>query len=123
MGEEVKFEIGNKAEQLYFSVFDVTTVRQHYPVRYRRIADRLQELSLNIYGYLLDANAYVPDSAEGNKEKRIEKQTLAITKCNEFLSLVKYSLHANLISAAMSEQWTGLAYDIKHMTLAWRKKT
>ncbi|MBQ8630000.1 MAG: hypothetical protein IJ421_11075 [Prevotella sp.] len=122
MSEEVRFEIGNKAEQLYFSVFDITTIRQHYPVRYRRIADKLQEISLNIYGYLLDANSYVPDS-EGHRAKRIEKQTLAITECNKFLSLVRYSLHAKLISAAMSEQWTGLAYDIKHMTLAWRKKT
>lgn len=74
MSEEVRFEIGNKAEQLYFSVFDITTIRQHYPVRYRRIADKLQEISLNIYGYLLDANSYVPDS-EGHGAKRIEKQT------------------------------------------------
>lgn len=122
MSEEVRFEIGNKAEQLYFSVFDVTTIRQHYPVRYRRIADKLQEISLNIYGYLLDANSYAPDS-EGHRDKRTEKQTLAITECNKFLSLTRYSLHAKLISATMSEQWTGLVYDIKHMTLAWRKKT
>lgn len=77
MSEEVRFEIGNKAEQLYFSVFDVTTIRQHYPVRYRRIADKLQEISLNIYGYLLDANSYVPDS-EGHRAKRIEKQTFCM---------------------------------------------
>lgn len=122
MREGTNFEIANKAEQLYFSVFDITTIRQHYPVRYRRIADKLQEFSLNIYGYLLDASSIIPDP-EGNRIRRTEKQTLVLTECDKFLSLVRYSLHRNLISAAMSEQWTSLTYDIKHMTLAWRKNT
>ena len=37
MSEEIKFEIGNKAEQLLFSVFDITTNRNHYIVRFRRL--------------------------------------------------------------------------------------
>lgn len=43
MSDETKFEIGNKAEQLYYSVFDLTTNRQHYPVKFRRLADKLGE--------------------------------------------------------------------------------
>ena len=43
MSDETKFEIGNKAELLYYSVFDLTTNRQHYPVKFRRLADKLQE--------------------------------------------------------------------------------
>lgn len=120
MSDETKFEIGNKAELLYYSVFDLTTNRQHYPVKFRRLADKLQEYALDIHGDVLDANAYPTDSYE-HKQKRWDLQTSAITKCNKFLSLTKYSLHAHLISAATSEKWVALAHDVKFMTLRWRK--
>lgn len=117
---ELKFEIGNKAEQLYFSVFDITTNRNHYPVKFRRLSDRLQECALDIYSDLLDANAFKADTVAHNI-KRKDLQTGAIAKCNKFLSLVKYSLHAKLVSCATAEKWTDLAHDIKFMTLAWRR--
>lgn len=120
MDDNIKFEIGNKAEQLYFSVFDLTTNRQHYPVKFRRLADKLQEYALDIYSDVLDANSFKTDSYE-HKRKRWDLQTSAITKCNKFLSLTKYSLHAKLISVATSEKWTELTHDIKFMTLSWRK--
>ena len=120
MSEEIKFEIGNKTEQLLFGVFDVTTSRKHYPVKFRRLADRLQEYALDIHSDVLDANSFKTDSAF-HKSKRYDLQTSAITKCNKFLSLVKYSLHAQLISFATSELWTNMVHDIKYMTLAWRK--
>lgn len=120
MADMTKFEIGVKSEKLYFSVFDLTTNRNHYPVKYRRLADRLQEYALDIHSDILDANAYKTDLPQ-QRAKRYELQTSAITKCNKFLSLVKYSLQANLISAATCEKWTGLAHDIKFMALAWRK--
>lgn len=118
--DEQKFEIANKAEKLYFSVFDYTTNRQHYPVRFRRLGDRLQEYALDIHSDLLDANSFTADTIQ-HKAKRYELKTSAITKCNKFLSLTKYSLHAHLISFATSEAWTELVNDIKFMTLAWRK--
>lgn len=121
MSDGVKFDIGDKAEKLYFSVFDLTTNRSHYPVKFRRMADRLQEYALDIHSDLLDANSYTQDTPM-HKQARFDLKTSAITKCNKFLSLTKYSLHAHLISAATSEEWTNLAHDIKYMTLAWRKK-
>ena len=117
---ELKFEIGNKAEQLYFSVFDITTNRSHYPVKFRRLADRLQEYALDIHSDLLDANAYKHDTLQ-HTTRRYDLQTSAITKCNKFISLVKYSLNSRLISVATAEKWTGLVHDIKFMTLAWRR--
>lgn len=120
MADERVFELGNKAEKLYFDVFDVTTSREHYPVKYRRMADRLQEYALDIHSDILDANSIKGDTPR-HKEDRFDLQTSAITKCNKFLSLVKYSLHAKLISFAKSEEWTNLAHDIKFMALAWRK--
>jgi len=118
--KNTKFEIGDKAETLYFDVFDRTTNRKNYPVKFRRMADKLQEFSLDIYSYLLDANSFSGVSEE-NRRRRYTLKTRAITCCNKFLSLTKYSLHAHLISAATSETWTNLAHDIKFMTLAWRK--
>ena len=120
MGGEVKFTIGEKSEKLYFSVFDLTTNRNHYPVKFRRLADRLQEYALDIHADVMDANSFKADSLQ-HKQKRYDFQTKAVTDCNKFLSLTKYSLHAQLISASTGETWTNLAHDIKFMVLAWRK--
>lgn len=120
MSDGVRFEIGDKSEKLYFSIFDLTTNRSHYPVKFRRMADKLQEYALDIHSNLLDANSYPTDSYK-HKRERYDLQTKAITNCNKILSLIKYSLHAQLISAATSEEWTNLVHDIKYMTLAWRK--
>lgn len=120
MSDERKFEIGEKSEQLYFKVFDLTTNRQHYPVKFRRMADKMQEYALEIHSDILDANSYTSGSP-AHKQKRYDLQTCAITKCNKFLSLTKYCLHAHLISFATCEEWTNLVHDIKYMTLAWRK--
>lgn len=121
MNTESKFEIANKAERLYFSIIDITTCRQHYPVRFRRIADKLQECSISIYCNIIDANSYTTELYE-QKRKKWDCQTQAINECNKLLSLIKYSLHANLISAATSEKWTSAVCDVKYMTLHWREK-
>ena len=118
--EESQFEIGNKAEKLYFAVFDVTTNRQHYPVRFRRLSDKLQEYALDVYSNLIDANSFKADTPQ-HRVTKYDLQTKAITTCNKFLSLTRYSLHAKLISFATSEEWTQLAHDVKFMSLAWRK--
>lgn len=120
MNNENNFEIGLKSEQLYFAIFDGTTNRNHYPVKFRRLADSLQKYALEIHNDILDANAYRLHT-DSHNEKRFELQTRAITSCNKLLSLIKYSYHANLISVATSERWTALAHDVKYMTLAWRK--
>ena len=120
MAEEKVFELGNKAEKLYFNVLDITTNRKHYPNKFRRLSDKLQEYALDIYGDIMDANSFKSDTPQ-HRMKRFDLQTSAITKCNKFLSLVKYSLHAQLISFATSEEWTNLTHDIKFTTLAWRK--
>ena len=119
---EAKFELADKAEALYFSIFDITTNRKHYPVKFQRLSTRLQDYALDIHSNILDANSYRTDIPE-QKAKRIEHQTNVITTCNKILSLVKYSLSAHLISFATSEKWVSLTNDIKNITLAWRKNT
>lgn len=122
MSEETKFLIGEKAEILYTEVFDLTTNRQHYPVKFRRLADKLQEYVLDIHSDIMDANSY-PTDTSNHKQKRYDLQTSAITKCNKLASLVKYSLHAHLISFSTSEKLITLMHDVKFMALAWRKQT
>lgn len=120
MRDKNKFEIGEKSEKLYFSVFDITTNRKGYPVKFRRLADKLQEYALDIHSDILDANSIKPDT-EAHQISKYDLQTSTVAKCNKFLSLTKYSLYAHLISTATSEKWTNLVHDIKYMTLAWRK--
>lgn len=104
------------------NIFDLTTNRTHYPVKFRRLADKLQEYALDIHSDVLDANSYPTDSLN-YKQKRYDLQTSAITKCNKLASLIKYSLHTHLISFSTSETWIDLIHDIKSMTISWRKKT
>ena len=119
MAEPV-FEIGVKAEELYFDVLDKTTSRDHYPVRFRRLSDKIQELALDIYCGAVDANA-IRTVTQTGREKAYEEKTLVISGCNKLLSLTKYSMRKNLISAATGEKWTSLIHDVKYMSLAWRK--
>lgn len=114
------FKIISKAEELYFDVFDITTNRKHYPVKFKRLSDSLQKYSLELHRLIRDANAYKTDTYQ-HRNKRYELQTEAIARCEELLSLIKYSLHAGLISVATCERWTCAASDVKHMILAWRK--
>jgi len=118
---EIRFELGNKAENLYFSIFDITTNRKHYPVKFRRLADHLQERALSIHASILDANALKSDLPQ-EKAAKLRHQTDVISSCNKLLSLIRYSLHAQLISSSTCEKWTGLVHDVKYMTLAWRKQ-
>lgn len=112
--------IASKAEELLFAVFDQTTNRNHYPVKYRRLADCLQDCVLKIQSNILDANELRTD-IQAHSTRRYALQTNVVSKCNQFLSLTKYSMKASLISAATGEKLTQLAHDIKYMTLAWRK--
>ena len=116
MSKSSVFDLGVKAEQLYFNIFDITTSRDHYPVRHRRLADKLQEYALEIHSNIIDAN-----SLKNDNPQRFVLQTSVISTCDKLLSLTKYSVYAKLISFATSEKWTGLIHDIKYMTLAWRK--
>lgn len=117
---EVKFEIGDMAEKLLFSVFDETTNKDSYPYKTRRLADRLQEYVLNIHSDVMDANGIRMDTQK-HKDIRFDLQTRAITTINKFLALTKYSIHAGRIDTDKGGEWSDTATSIKRMTLAWRK--
>jgi len=116
------FSIGIKAKELMFKVLDATTCRNKYPVRFRRLSDILQSTAMDIYCHSTDANVIKADTPQ-RKTARFDLQTSVISSCDKFLSLAEYSYHAKLISENTCEKWTGLASDIKYMTLSWRNKT
>lgn len=122
MGNDVRFLLGDKAEKLYFSVLDETSNRKHFPVKFRRLADRMQEYALDIHSDIMEANGMRTDSVS-NKVRRYDTQTRVITRCSKFMSLVKYCLHAKLIGSSLAEQWAEMINDVKYMTLAWRKES
>jgi len=115
------FAIGDKAKELMTSVFDMTTSRNHYPVKFKRLSDKLQECALNIHSCATDANGIVANSPS-RKDRKYDLQTSVVSNCDKLMSYIEYSLHAKLISGATCEKWTGLVKDIKFMTLSWRSK-
>lgn len=115
------FAIGDKAKELLTNVLDITTSRNHYPIKYKRLSDKLQECTLNIYCFAIDANGIVANS-QTRKDRKYDLQTDVVSNCDKFLALVEYSLYAHLIGGATCEKWTGLVKDIKFMTLSWRSK-
>lgn len=120
MSDDNRFLIGDKAEKLYFDILDKTTNRKKYPVKFRRVADKLQEVSINIYTSVVGANEITPNS-ESRKQYRFDFQTEAVASCKILNSLIKYCLHSKLISSATAEKWSNAATEVKKMTLAWRK--
>ena len=115
------FTIGEKAKELMTSILDITTSRSHYPIKFKRVSDRLQECALNIYCLSVDANGIVANT-QGRKDKKYDLQTEIVTNCDKLLSFAEYSLNTHMISGSICEKWTGLAKDIKFMTLSWRSK-
>lgn len=118
--KENSFQIGNKAENLYNAIFDITTSKKHMPVKFARLANRLQDYSLEIHSNVYNANALRVD-IPSHKQKRFDLQTSAIANCDKLESLVKYTRRKELISDSVCEEVSGLICDIRNMTLSWRK--
>lgn len=57
-----------------------------------------------------------------DKRERLELQTKAITYCDEMLFYIELSMKLNIINTKSMEYWSKMVKDIKHMTIAWRKK-
>lgn len=114
------FKLGSKAEQLVFQIFDLTTNRKHYPVKFRMLAQQLQQYALSIQSDVLDSNELRAD-IPAQRNHRILLYSKIIGNCTKLLSLIKYSTKRQMIGFAASEELTGLLYDIKYITLALRK--
>lgn len=109
-----------KAIALAEHTIRVTSNCNRYPKKFRfSLVDKMQNTALEIYELLDDANEM---DIRKYKAKRLELQTMAIHKCSRLNTYIDLSAKLNIISLKSAEYWSKMVNDVKHMTLAWRKK-
>ena len=106
-----------KAIKLMEYTMTVTSNRKRYPVKYIQLIKRIQNNSMDIYEYLLNANRL---SLETSKMERLELQTKAIASCDKLSCFVELSMNLNIIGTNTVEHWQKKIDDVKYMTIAWR---
>lgn len=120
MGSNSELQVILKAKELAKHTLIVTSNARRYPKKYRfSIVDKMQNKSLEIYEALYEANR---TDLRHYKRERLEKQTQAITYCDELLFYIELSYEINIINAQSMEYWSKMVSDIKHMAIAWRTK-
>ena len=117
---ETELQVILKAMELSEHTLRLTSNCNRYPKKYRfSLVDKMQNKCLCIYESLMEANR--TDIREYKRE-RMELQTNAITYCDEMLFYIELSMKLNIINTKSMEYWSKMVKDIKHMTIAWRKK-
>lgn len=116
---EQKLNVIVKAIELMKYSMTVTSNRKRYPVKYIQLVKRIQNKSMDIYEFLLDANRL---NINTSKIERLELQTKAITTCDKLSCLIELSMELNLIGSNTVENWQKQIEDVKYMTIAWREK-
>lgn len=116
---EKEMQVIIKAKELASYTLKVTSNNNNFPKKFRfTLADRMQRKSFDIYESLLEANR----TRVENKYTRYDLQTQAVVSCEELLFYIEMSMMQNIITPKRAEYWSGLVSDVKHMTLAWRKR-
>lgn len=109
-----------KTKELCKHTLIVTSNAKKYPKKYRfSLVDKMQNISLEIYENLFKANR---TDIRDFKRERLELQTKAITDCDILLYYIELSYEINLICSKSMEYWSKMVKDIKHMSIAWRKR-
>lgn len=116
---EKEMQVIIKAKELASYTLQVTSNNNNFPKKFRfTLVDRMQRKSFDIYENLLEANR----TRVENKYTRYDLQTKAIVSCEELLFYIEMSMMQNIITSKRAEYWSSLVSDVKHMTLAWRKR-
>ena len=116
---EQKLDVIVKSIKLMEYTMTITSNRKRYPVKYIQLIKRIQNKSMDIYEFLMEANRLNIDTS---KTERLELQTKAITSCDKLSCFVEMSMNLNLIGSNNAENWQKQISDIKYMTIAWREK-
>ena len=116
---EQKLDVITKAIKLMQYTFEITSNRKRYPVKYIQLIKRIQNMSIDIYELLMDANRL---NIVTSKVARQELQTRAITSCDKLSCFVEMSMNLNIIGSDTVCYWQKLITDVKYMTIAWREK-
>lgn len=113
------FDIIPKATSLMEYTIRITSNRKRYPVKYIQHIKRIQNISMDVYEFILDANRL---NLSISKRERIELQTKAITSCDKLSCFIEISLNLNLVGTDAVAFWQKQIDDVKYMTIAWREK-
>ena len=116
---EQKLDVIVKAIKLMEYSMTVTSNRKRYPVKYIQLVKRIQNNSMDIYEFLIEANRL---NVISSKVGRLELQTKAIISCDKLSCFVELSMNLNIIGSNVVENWQKQIDDIKYMTIAWREK-
>lgn len=119
-GEQGEFILITKAKDLVEHTFLMTSERR-FPKKYRSIVVRLQDLSIDIFAHIQEANELDLSDQQEFRERRYE-QKRALTKCKTVLFLIEISFENHLISKEQCETWTNYVVEVKRMAASWRKK-
>lgn len=119
-GEQGEFILITKAKDLVEHTFLMTSERR-FPKKYRSIVVRLQDLPIDIFAHIQEANELDLSDQQEFRERRYE-QKKALTKCKTVLFLIELSFKRNVISKDQCAAWTKYVLDVKYMTASWRKK-
>ena len=99
--------------------YQITSNRKRYPVKYVQLIKRIQDKSMDIYEFLIDANRL---NLVSSKSERLELQTKAITTCDKLSALIELSMNLNIIGTDTVAHWQKQIEDVKYMTIGWREK-
>lgn len=108
-----------KAINLIEYTMTVTSNRKRYPAKHSTLVRRIQDRSMDIYEFLLDANRL---SLESSRLERFELQTKAISCCDKLSCYIELSMKLNLIGTNTVSYWQKQVNDVKYMAIAWRSK-
>ena len=113
------FDIITKAGDLMDYTMTITTNKKRYPSKYIELAKRIQNKSMDIYEYIMEANRL---DINIEKEDRIKLQTKVITTCDKLSRFAEMSMSQKLIGSDTVCYWQKKINDVKYMTIAWREK-
>lgn len=116
---EQKLKVIVKAIDLMKYTMTITSNRKRYPSKYIQLVKKIQDKSMEIYEYLLDANTL---NISTSKSERLELQTKAITSCDKLSCFIELSMNLNLVGSDTVSNWQKQVNDVKYLAIAWREK-
>lgn len=120
--EPSELTVITKAKDLVKHTMILTSNTDRYPKKYRfTLTDRLQNKVLSIYECLLEANELNLNVPEERRQRQA-LQTRVLTYTKELLYFIELSVELKLLELKSAEYWSKMVFDIRYMTMAWRKK-
>lgn len=120
MKEKEDLKVITKSMELVKHSFILTSNTNRYPKKFRySLVPRMQDLSMDIYENLMEANRI---DIRTERSHRNKLQTKAITSSDKLLCYIDLSFQLNLLSKRSAEYWSKLVRDVKYMSIAWRKR-